>query len=139
MVKVDTLVKLHVVIQLNRGKTHGYELMKKLEDALQRKISASHIYPFLKELNREKYVAYKENGREKVYHLTSSGKRFVTKILLDFHEIIKESIEKKLTKCTHCGCTVYDNKFKEKVDGKNLAFCCCHCADSYKKGNKHHC
>jgi DNA-binding PadR family transcriptional regulator len=139
-VKVDTVLKLHIMISLNEGSKHGYELMKLLEQSLSKKISAANIYPFLKELKQKKYVIYKQTGREKIYTLTPSGKKFVDNTLLKFHEIIKKSIEHKLTKCYHCGCLVYDNKYSEKMAGKKRSFCCCHCAESYKdykEGLKH--
>ena len=47
MVKVDSLVKLHTIISLNNNEKNGYELMKELSNKLDRKISASNIYPFL--------------------------------------------------------------------------------------------
>ena len=137
MVKVDSLVKLHALISLNNGQKNGYELMKELENKLNKKISASNVYPFLKELKENYYVNFRQLGREKIYNLTENGEKFVNETLLKFNEVIQESLKTKLTKCTHCGCEVYNNKYKEIVNGKNLAFCCCHCADSYKKGVKH--
>ena len=137
MVKVDSFIKLHTLISLNNGQRHGYELMKELSNKLDKKISASHVYPFLKELKENYYVNYRQIGREKVYNLTESGKDFINNTLLKFNEIIQESLKKKITKCVHCGCEVYNNKYTEIVNGKKLAFCCCHCADSYRKGVKH--
>ena len=137
MVKVDSLVKLHALISLNNGQKNGYELMKELENKLNKKISASNVYPFLKELKENYYVNFRQLRREKIYNLTENGEKFVNETLLKFNEVIQESLKTKLTKCTHCGCEVYNNKYKEIVNGKNLAFCCCHCADSYKKGVKH--
>jgi len=137
MVKVDSFVKLHTLISLNNGQKNGYELIKELEHKLDKKISASHIYPFLKELKQNYLVSYKQIGREKIYNLTESGNKFVNETLLKFNEIVQESLKRKITKCTHCGCEVYNNKYNEIVNGENLAFCCCHCADSYKKGMKH--
>lgn len=137
MVKVDSLVKLHTLILLNNGQKHGYELMKELSNKLDKRISASHVYPFLKELKENYLVNYRQFGREKVYKLTESGTKFVNEILSKFNEVIQESLKRKITKCIHCGCEVYDNKYTEIVGGKKLAFCCCHCADSYKKGVKH--
>jgi len=135
MIKVDSFIKLYTLISLNNGKRHGYELMKELEAKQNRKISAAHVYPFLKELRKNKYVEYKKNGREKVYKLTKSGGKFVNNTLLKFNELIKESLKTSITKCTHCGCEVYNNKYNENIKGKKLAFCCCHCANSYKNGD----
>lgn len=137
MIKVDSFIKLHTLISLNSDEKNGYELIKELEAKLGKKISASHIYPFLKELNQANHVKYRENGREKIYSLTRPGKIFVKNTLTKFHDIIQESLKQKLTACTHCGCEVYNNKYTERVNGKTLAFCCCHCADSYKKVGKH--
>lgn len=137
MIKVDSLIKLHTLISLNQEKKNGYELMKELESKLGKNISAAHIYPFLKELKKRDYVAYKKVGREKIYNLTRPGKRFVNDTLIKFHDVIRESLARRITACTHCGCEVYNNKYTEKVSGKMLAFCCCHCADSYKEGMKH--
>ncbi len=133
MVKVDSFVKLHTLISLNAGKKNGYELMKELEGKLNKKVSAANIYPFLRELDNNKFVDYQTAGREKVYSLTKPGKRFVKDTLTKFHDIVKESLKQKITICIHCGCGVYDNKYTEKVNGRMLAFCCCHCASSYRK------
>ena len=137
MVKVDSLLKLHVLISLNNKEKTGYGLMKELGNKLDKKISSSHIYPFLKELKENYYVNVKQLGREKIYHLTENGVKFVNEILLKFNEVIQESLKRRITKCTHCGCEVYNSKYNEIINGKQLAFCCCHCADSYKKGMKH--
>lgn len=137
MVKVDSLIKLHTLISLNNDKKHGYELMKELESKLDREISASHIYPFLKELKENSLVNFKKVGREKVYTLTPSGRKFVNQTLLKFHEVIQESLKRKITSCHHCGCEVYNNKYNETIKGKRLSFCCCHCAASFKAGIKH--
>ncbi len=136
MVKVDSFIKLHTIISLNKEDKYGYTLMKELGIKLNKKISASHVYPFLKELKENYLVNVRNVGREKVYSLTQKGKDFVSEILLKFNEIIQESLKRKLTKCTHCGCEVYNSKYNEVVNGNKLAFCCCHCADSYK-GKKH--
>jgi len=137
MVKVDSLIKLHTIISLNNNNKYGYELMKELSNKLDKRISASHVYPFLKELKQNYFVNYRKLGREKIYNLTDSGKKFVNETLLRFNEVIQESLKRKLSKCIHCGCEVYNNKYTEIINGKKLAFCCCHCADSYKKGMKH--
>jgi len=137
MVKVDNLLKLHTLILLNNKERNGYALMKELSNKLDKKISASNVYPFLKELKENYLVSCKQLGREKIYNLTESGETFVNETLLKFNDIIQESLKRKLTKCTHCDCEVYNNKYNEIIKGKRLAFCCCHCADSYKKEAKH--
>src|SRR3989344_1090950 len=117
MVKVDSLVKLHTLILLNNGEKHGYDLMKELSNKLDKKISASNVYPFLKELKQNYLVNYRQFGREKVYKLTDSGNKFVNDTLSKFNDIIQESLKRRLTKCTHCGCEVYNSKYSEVVNG----------------------
>jgi len=131
--KVDTVLKLNIIISLKKENTHGYDIMKSLEENLGRKISASLIYPFLKQMKSRKYVTVKQEGREKKYSLTPNGKSFVNKTLMKFHEVIKESISDMLTPCFHCGCLVYDSQYSEIIKGKKRYFCCSHCATSYKK------
>ena len=137
MVKVDSLLKLHVLILLNNKERTGYELMKELGNKLDKKMSSSNIYPFLKELKENYYVKVRSLGREKIYSLTDSGNKFVNDSLIKFNEVIQESLKRKITKCVHCGCEVYNSKYNEIIDGRKLMFCCCHCADSYKRGIKH--
>jgi DNA-binding PadR family transcriptional regulator len=133
MIKVDNLLKLHVLISLNNGEKHGYEIMKELSKKLNKKISASHVYPFLKQLKESYYVKLRKLGKEKIYTLTDIGKKFVDETLLKFNEIIHESLKRKITKCTHCSCEIYNNKYNEIINGKKLSFCCLHCAEYYKK------
>ncbi|MBI4149329.1 helix-turn-helix transcriptional regulator [Candidatus Woesearchaeota archaeon] len=137
MLKVDSFIKLYLLIALQKGKRHGYELMKELEAKLGKAISAAHIYPFLKGLQKRKYVRAIRGARSTAYTLTRNGNSFVTKTLLQFHEIIQESLRKKLTSCTHCGCEVYNSKYTEAINGKQRAFCCRHCAASYKQEPHH--
>lgn len=47
----------------------------------------------------------------------------------------QEPIKEDLTTCAHCGCKVYEGAYKEEINGKELAFCCKHCARSYKKSH----
>ena len=68
MVKVDSLVKLHALISLNNKEKNGYELMKEVEEKTNKKISASHIYPFLKEL-KENYLG----NKPQVYYVTGTS------------------------------------------------------------------
>ncbi len=137
MVKVDSLIKLHTLILLNNKERNGYELIKELEKKLNKKISASHVYPFLKELKENYFVNLRQLGREKIYNLTKNGENFVNETLLKFNDVIQESLKRKLTKCVHCGCEIYNNKYKEIINGSKLIFCCGHCANDYKKEIKH--
>ena len=140
MVKVNNLVKLHILIALANGKSHGYELMKEVEGRTGKSISASHVYPFLKELEQEQYITIKETAdrEKKVYALTAAGRKLAKEVLGRVDDVISFALKSKLITCAHCGCRVYSGEHIEKVKGKELGFCCCHCADSYKTGGHHH-
>ena len=134
-VKVTNLVKLYIVLLLKEGPKHGYELIKELEEHLERRISASQIYPFLNELKKNKFIKVKEREErdKKVYYLTAPGKKFVKNILVRFGDLIDIAVTPKLTKCAHCGCEVYKGGHKETIEKKRLIFCCKHCAASFKR------
>ena len=133
---LTNLTKVYTLLLLSEKPKHGYEIIKALESKLKKKVSAANVYPFLKKLEGSGYISSKTiEGREKkVYRLTSEGKVFVRKILAKFDNIIELAIAPKLTQCAHCGCEVYKGSYIEKIGGKTLAFCCCSCASSYKKG-----
>ncbi|MBS7641407.1 hypothetical protein KEJ12_07205 [Candidatus Bathyarchaeota archaeon] len=42
------------------------------------------------------------------------------------------AIEPSLEVCANCGCKVYEGGHREVINGKEMAFCCVHCAESYK-------
>jgi len=112
MVKVNNLVKLHILIAIASGKHHGYELMKEVEARTGKRISASHIYPFLKELSTAGHVTITEtNDREKkVYALTPSGRKLARETVARVEDVINYALKSKLTTCAHCGCKVYSGR-----------------------------
>ncbi|MEK6967766.1 MAG: PadR family transcriptional regulator [Nanoarchaeota archaeon] len=136
-IKVTNLVKLCTLLTLSKGPVHGYELMKGLEQMLERKISASNVYPFLAILEKKKFVVVARTGErdKKEYRLTTEGKKFLEHLLLRMDSLIEASIKSKLTTCSHCGARLYHSGHKEKMNGKELFFCCTYCAASYKKSN----
>lgn len=135
-VKISSLVKFYTILLLNEESKHGYDLMKELEKKLGRKISTSQVYPFLNILKKNKLIEIKKIGerKKKIYKLTKKGKKFINSFLQRFGNLLHIAIEPKLTTCAHCNCKVYKGSYKEKINKKELAFCCHHCADSYKKG-----
>ncbi|MFX1536653.1 MAG: helix-turn-helix transcriptional regulator, partial [Promethearchaeota archaeon] len=101
------------------------------------KASPGQIYPFLSTLAEKGYVESsieKQGDREKkVYHLTPAGKTFVERLLNRFDALIDIAVEPKLTVCASCGAKIYGKSHIETVHGQELAFCCIHCAKSYKQ------
>lgn len=133
-VKVTNLIKFATLMHLYHKPMHGYDLIKMLEVKMKRKISASQVYPFLRQLSRNRLVKHNKEGNrdKKKYSLTPKGKRFIKETLSKFGEIIDASISNNITKCWHCGCNVYKGRFSKSVKGKKRNFCCKYCAMEYK-------
>ncbi len=129
-VKVTNMIKLAALLYLYSRPMHGYDLIKQLGTKMGRNISASQVYPFLKLLSRNGFVRHsKEGGRDKKkYTLTKEGKNFVKSTIDRFGDIIDVTITNSLSKCLHCGCTIYKGGYKKKIHGKYKVFCCKYCA-----------
>jgi len=133
-IKVNNLIRFYTLMLLSTGPKHGYEVIKNLESHLERKVSASQIYPFLELLKKNGYVEEKKSGarEKKVYSLTASGRSFVKGLLSRFGGLIDIAVESKLNVCS-CGCEIYKGGYESVVNGKKRLFCCRHCADSFKR------
>ena len=131
-VKITNLVKFYTLLLLAEKPKHGYDVIRELEQIMQRKISAGQIYPFLKQLKDNKYIDYKEEKEreKKVYFLTKDGKLFVKQMFTKFGDLIHHAISDELTTCAHCNCEIYKGGIKQKVGNKMLDFCCMSCANS---------
>ena len=132
--------RFYVLLLLFEGGKHGYEIMSTIEQRLGRPASPSLVYPFLKLLEERGYVASKESNigrkRRRVYSLTSQGKVLCERLFGQFTKVVSSAIEPTLQVCAHCGCRVYGDAFLQKVNGRELAFCCKYCARSYMKESK---
>ncbi len=134
--KITNLVKFYALLLLYEGPKHGYELIKEIGTKLDKRVSSGQIYPFLSKLEKSNYIESGKRGErdKKVYHLTADGRAFVKKMLTRFGGLVDIAIEPRITVCAHCGCKLLSGGYKEKIGGKELMFCCCHCAKSFKKG-----
>ncbi len=134
--KINSIAKLCILVLLNERKVYGYEIIKEVKQKTGMNLSASHIYPFLKELKRNQLVASKtsKGGHERnVHHLTKKGKKFYKAFLQRFSLMLESGIKSSITECHHCKCEIYKNHYFEKIQGKRYAFCCAHCAHAFKK------
>ncbi len=134
--KINSIAKLCILVLLNERKVYGYEIIKEVKQKTGMKLSASHIYPFLKELKKNRLVASKKSrgGHEKnIYHLTKKGEKFYKAFLQRFSLMLESGIKRSITECYHCKCEIYKNHYFEKIQGKKHAFCCAHCAHACKK------
>lgn len=133
-VKITNMLKFYTLCLLGTGPKHGYELIKEIEEKLERKVSASNVYPFLDALRKNNLVRIEKIGKrdKKVYHLTQEGRNFSKRMFSKFGDLITISIQPRLTVCP-CGCKVYSGGHKEKINGKLMTFCCSHCAEEFAK------
>ena len=135
--KVQNLTKLYTLVLLKSKKqVTGYYILKKLSTDLGKTSSPTYVYDFLKNLESEGYIKKnnsKDNKRSKGYSLTSSGSAFTDRIFSRFDNLIEVAIQSKLEICASCGVKLYNNYHTEAIHGKEMNFCCVHCAAAYKK------
>jgi DNA-binding PadR family transcriptional regulator len=134
---VSDFSRVYIITILYEQPSHGYEIISKFKKVLGKDISPSLVYPFLRQLEQKKLVKHtlKPIGakKKKVFELTSDGKAFSEQLFKRFSELISVALEPSLDVCAHCGCKVYEGGHTEIIKGKELTFCCCHCAASYKQ------
>lgn len=132
----SNLTRFFTLDLLDQEPKHGYGLMKELKPLLGKKPSPGQIYPMLKELREKNLIDVQEKGdrEKKVYELTKEGKEKHSRLINRFNDTVSVILEPKLSKCSHCGCRVYEGGYKEEIGGEELLFCCEHCADHYKRG-----
>jgi DNA-binding PadR family transcriptional regulator len=128
--------RFYILTILYEGPAHGYSIIDKFKKRLKKDISPSLVYPFLQLLESKGLLKYslKPVGKKerKVYELTEEGKALVTRLFKRFSSIVSTAIEPSLDICAHCGCKVYEGAYVETINGKDLTFCCKHCAATYK-------
>lgn len=132
--------RFYILLLLFEGEKHGYQIMSNIEKRLGQKVSPSLVYPFLKVLEEQQLVRSKESdiGRKTrtVYSLTSSGRSLCNKVFRQFTTIVSSAIEPSMQVCANCGCKVYKDAYSEVIKGRNMMFCCKHCAAAYKREDK---
>jgi DNA-binding PadR family transcriptional regulator len=139
-IKIQNLTKLYSLVLLkSKENVTGYYILKRLESDLGKTASPTYVYDFLKKLRAEGYVedlSTKDSKRSKGYKLTISGSAFTDRIFSRFGNLIEVAIQSKLKICASCGVRLYDNYHIEKVEDKDMNFCCKHCAKAYKNSNQ---
>jgi Fe2+ or Zn2+ uptake regulation protein len=134
---VSDFSRFYILTILYEGPAHGYEIISKFKNRIGKQVSPSLVYPFLRQLEEKgllkhtkKLVGAKE---KKVFELTSKGRKLSEGLFKRFSGLIAVAIEPGLEICASCGCKVYEGGYRETIDGKDMVFCCIHCARSYKK------
>ncbi|MHA2179865.1 MAG: helix-turn-helix transcriptional regulator [Promethearchaeota archaeon] len=135
-IKIQSITRFYILLLLkSRKKITGYKILKALEKDLGTTASPTSVYDFLKDLKRKEYVkdlSKLENERSKGFELTQPGEDFVNRIFSRFNNLVEAAIQSKLYVCASCGVRLYEDFHTETIDGKNLNFCCKHCAKAYR-------
>ena len=133
------LVRCTVMMLLYNGPHHGYSIMVELQERLGRSVSPAIIYPFLASLSKAGYVTSKqqtEGRRVKIlYTMTPEGRRFSERVFKRLSSIISTAVYPNPSMCAHCGCKLVEPGHVEKMNGRQMIFCCAHCAASFKRGD----
>jgi DNA-binding PadR family transcriptional regulator len=134
---VSDFSRFYILTILFEGPQHGYSIISKFRKRIGKEISPSLVYPFLKQLQKRGLVEYslKPVGekKRKVFELTKKGRSLCKQLFKRFSALVSVAIEPNLEVCASCGCKVYEGGHRESIDGKELTFCCVHCAASYKR------
>lgn len=134
-IKVQSLSRFFILMLLKSEKTiTGYSILKRLDKELNTTASPTYVYDFLKRLKEEGYiedVPTPKSKRSKGFKLTASGIAFIERIFSRFDSLIDVAIQSKLKICASCGVKLYNDFYVEEVNGKELNFCCKHCAKAY--------
>jgi len=138
---IDELIsdfsRFYILTILYEGPAHGYQMLNRFKKRVKKEVSPSLVYPFLQQLEEKGLVKHtlKPVGEKarKVFELTKKGRELTTRLFKRFAELVSIAIEPSLHVCAHCGCKVYEGGYVEVIEGEELAFCCMHCARSYKE------
>jgi DNA-binding PadR family transcriptional regulator len=132
--------RFYMLMLLYEGPTHGYNILHCYKERMGKEISPSLVYPFLQQLEEKGLVKHtvKPVGekKRKVFELTKKGKELCTGLFKRFADLVTVAIAPSLQVCAHCGCKIYEGGYREIINGKETAFCCMHCAGSYKEEKK---
>lgn len=134
---LDDLSKFYILIILHEAPSHGYGILTKYRRRTGQALSPGTLYPFLQQLEQQDIVSSldKPVGKRprREYQLTTKGRKAVNQLFQRFASITAAAFESNLEICASCGCKVYEGTHYEEIQGKLRAFCCSHCAASYKQ------
>ena len=141
---IDELIsdfsRFYILTILYEGPSHGYSIISRFRKRVRKEVSPSLVYPFLQQLEEKGLVKHtiKPVGEKerKIFELTQAGRELCTDLFKRFAELVAIAIEPSLYVCANCGCKVYEGGYREVIDGRETAFCCVHCAHSYKEEKK---
>ena len=137
---ISDFSRFYILTILFGGPTHGYSIINRFKKRVKKEVSPSLVYPFLQQLEEKGLVTHivipVGEKERKIFELTTAGRELCTDLFKRFAELVTIAIEPSLYVCAHCGCKVYEVAHRELIEGKEMAFCCVHCAQSYKESKK---
>jgi len=141
---IDELIsdfsRFYILTILYEGPAHGYSIINQFKKRVKKEISPSLVYPFLQQLEEKGLVIHTQKPvgekERKIFELTKEGRELCTGLFKRFAELVAIAIEPSMYVCAHCGCKVYEGAYREVIEGNEMAFCCTHCAASYKEAKK---
>jgi DNA-binding MarR family transcriptional regulator len=142
---IDDLIidfsRFYILTMLYEKPAHGYSIISQFKKRVKKEISPSLVYPFLQLLEEKGLVTHTKKPvgekERKIFQLTDEGRELCTGLFKRFAELVAIAIEPSLYVCAHCGCKVYEGGYREVIENKEVAFCCMHCARSYKEVKKY--
>jgi len=137
---ISDFSRFYILTILYEGPAHGYSIISRFKKRVKKEISPSLVYPFLQQLEEKGLVKHTTEPvgekERKIFELTDAGRELCTSLFKRFAELVSIAIEPSLYVCANCGCKVYEGAYREAIDGTEMAFCCIHCAQSYKQARK---
>jgi DNA-binding PadR family transcriptional regulator len=141
---IDDLIsdfsRFYILTILYEGPAHGYSIISQFKKRVKKEVSPSLVYPFLQQLEEKGLVTHtvKPVGEKerKIFELTKEGRELCTGLFKRFAQLVAIAIEPSIYVCAHCGCKVYDGGYREVIGDREIAFCCSHCAASFKECKK---
>lgn len=106
------ILQMQVLWLLSRKSTHGYDLMKDLNDLKKTTITQGTLYPTLQRLEELGLVRRNEQERKIIYHLTPLGKQTMADACRDFSRTFFGIFNDFV-----CGrCDHGEMRYKEKIE-----------------------
>jgi DNA-binding PadR family transcriptional regulator len=137
---ISDFSRFYILTILFEGPAHGYSIINRFKKRVKKEVSPSLVYPFLQQLEEKGLVTHcvipVGEKERKIFELTTAGRELCTDLFKRFAELVSIAIEPSLYICAHCGCKVYEGAHREVIEGKEMAFCCVHCAQSFKESKK---
>jgi len=134
---ISDFSRFYILTILYEGPAHGYSIISRFKKRVKKAISPSLVYPFLQQLEEKGFVTHSVElvgeKERKIFELTQEGKELCVGLFKRFAELVAIAIEPSIYVCAHCGCKVYEGGYREVINGKEIAFCCTHCAQAYKE------